>query len=212
MKICEMFTSIQGESSYAGQPCTFIRLTGCNLRCSYCDTQYAFEEGQEIDVDTIVDYVKKAGLPLVEITGGEPLLQSQGLQVLTTSLLDKGYRVLIETNGSLSIRDLDRRLVIIFDLKTPGSGMAEKNDFTNLEYLKASDEIKFVIGDRKDYEWAKEIMERYDLGSRYVLLFSPVTGLLEPRSLADWIIKDRLPARLNLQLHKYIYDPNERGV
>ncbi|MGC2063269.1 MAG: radical SAM protein [Thermodesulfovibrionales bacterium] len=212
VKICEMFTSIQGESSYAGQPCTFVRLTGCNLRCSYCDTQYAFEEGREIEVDTIVDYVKKAGLPLVEITGGEPLLQGQGLQVLTGSLLDNGFKMLIETNGSLSIRDLDTRVVIILDLKTPGSGMAEKNDFSNLEYLKASDEIKFVIRDREDYEWSKEIMERYDLGSRYILLFSPVTGLVEPRKLADWIIEDRLPVRLNLQLHKYIFDPNERGV
>lgn len=212
MKICEMFTSIQGESSYAGQPCTFIRLTGCNLRCSYCDTQYAFEGGREIDVDTIVDYVKKAGIPLVEITGGEPLLQSQGLQALTGSLLDSGYRVLIETNGSLSIRGLDVRVVIILDIKTPGSGMAEKNDFSNLKYLKASDEIKFVIGDRKDYEWSKQIMERYDLGNRYILLFSPVTGLIEPRRLADWIIEDRLPVRLNLQLHKYIFDPKERGV
>jgi len=212
MKICEMFTSIQGESSYAGQPCTFIRLAGCNLRCSYCDTQYAFDEGYETDIDTILAYVKKAGLPLVEITGGEPLLQSQGLQVLTGSLLDNGYRVLLETNGSLSIRELDMRLVIILDLKTPGSGMAEKNDFRNLEYLKASDEIKFVIGDRKDYEWAKEILERYDLGNRHILLFSPIVSLLQPRRLTEWIIEDRLPVRLNLQLHKYIYDPNERGV
>lgn len=212
MRICEMFTSIQGESSYAGRPCTFLRLTGCNLRCSYCDTQYAFDGGQEIDVDAIVDYVHKAGLPLVEITGGEPLLQSQGLRELTTRLLDCGYQVLIETNGSLSIRDLDTRLVIILDLKTPGSGMAERNDFTNLAYLKAADEIKFVIGDRSDYEWSKEIIEHYDLGNRYILLFSPVTGLLGPRRLAEWIIEDRLPARLNLQLHKYIYDPDERGV
>lgn len=212
MKICEMFTSIQGESSYAGRPCTFLRLTGCNLRCSYCDTQYAFEGGQEIDVDAIIDYVHKAGLPLVEITGGEPLLQSQGLRELTARLLDYGYQVLIETNGSLSIRDLDTRLVIILDLKTPGSGMAEKNDFTNLAYLKAADEIKFVIGDRSDYEWSREIIEQYDLGNRYILLFSPVTGLIEPRRLAEWIIEDRLPVRLNLQLHKYIYDPDERGV
>lgn len=212
MKICEIFTSIQGESSYAGQPCTFIRLTGCNLRCSYCDTRYAFDEGREIEVGAILEQVRKAGLPLVEITGGEPLLQSRELQVLTGSLLDSGYKVLIETNGSLSIRDLDRRVVIILDLKTPGSGMSEKNDLSNLQYLKAADEIKFVIGDRKDYEWSKGIVERYELGGRYVLLFSPVSSLLEPRRLASWIMEDRLPVRLNLQLHKYIYDPNERGV
>ncbi len=212
MKICELFTSIQGESSYAGQPCTFIRLSGCNLRCSYCDTQYAFDEGREIGVDTVLAYVKEAGLPLVEITGGEPLLQDAALQELTVSLLDNGFRVLIETNGSLSIRDLDRRAVVILDLKTPGSGMADKNDFSNLHYLKASDEVKFVIGDRNDYDWSREIIGRYDLGRRCVLLFSPVTGRLEPRSLAGWIIEDRLPVRLNLQLHKYIYDPDERGV
>ncbi|MBA4373074.1 MAG: 7-carboxy-7-deazaguanine synthase, partial [Thermodesulfovibrio sp.] len=196
MRVCEMFTSIQGESSYAGQPCTFIRLTGCNLRCSYCDTQYAFEEGQEMTVDAVVEQVHKAGLPLVEITGGEPLLQSQGVQELACCLLDNGYQVLLETNGSLGIGDLDPRIVIILDLKTPGSGMAEQNDFSNLGHLKAADEIKFVIGDRLDYDWAKQVIARYGLGGSHALLFSPVSGSLSPRRLGQWIIEDRLPVRL----------------
>lgn len=212
MKVCEMFTSLQGESSYAGQPCTFVRLTGCNLRCSYCDTAYAFEEGEEVPVERIAAYVKNAGLPLVEITGGEPLLQRQGVQALSGRLLDEGFSVLLETNGSLSIRDLDPRMVIILDLKTPGSGEAEKNDYENLAALKTTDELKFVIRDRQDYEWSRDIIARYALSGRQILLFSPVSGSLSPRTLGDWIISDRLPVRLNLQLHKYIYDQNERGV
>jgi len=212
MKICEMFTSIQGESSYAGLPCTFVRLSGCNLRCSYCDTQYAVEEGSETSVDDIMDFVGSAGIPLVEITGGEPLMQKQGLQVLISRLLDEGYTVLIETNGSYSIKELDMRAVIILDVKTPGSGMADRNDFENLKYLKPSDEIKFVIGDRNDYEWSKSIISRFALGSRNTVLFAPVAGLLEPRELVGWIIEDRLAVRLNLQLHKFIFGKDERGV
>ncbi len=212
MKVCEMFTSIQGESSYAGLPSVFIRLSGCNLRCSYCDTEYAFEEGEEISVDEILGFVEGAGIPLVEITGGEPLMQRQELKILIGVLLDKGHRVLIETNGSQSIKDLDMRAVIILDIKTPGSGMDTKNDFSNIEYLKPADEIKFVISDRKDYDWSKEILEKYDLGGRCPVLFSPAIGKLEPRELVNWILEDRLPVRLNLQLHKYIFGLNERGV
>jgi 7-carboxy-7-deazaguanine synthase len=212
MKVCEMFTSIQGESSYAGLPCVFVRLSGCNLRCSYCDTEYAFEEGDEISVDEILEYVRGAGIPLVEITGGEPLMQRQSLQVLISGLLDNGNRVLVETNGSQSIKDLDMRAVIILDIKTPGSGMDSRNDFSNIEYLKPADEIKFVISDRRDYEWSKGMLERYDLSSRCQVLFSPAIGKIDPRELVKWIIEDKLPVRLNLQLHKYIFGLNERGV
>lgn len=212
MKVCEMFTSIQGESSYAGLPCTFIRLSGCNLRCSYCDTQYSYEEGREIAVDDILAYVKGEGIPLVEITGGEPLMQRQGLQILISRLLDDGYMVLVETNGTKSIKNIDVRTVIILDIKTPGSGMNDRNDLSNIEYLKPSDEVKFVISGREDYEWSKRIIDSHDLGSRCMVLFSPATGRLEPRELIAWILEDRLQVRLNLQVHKYIFGPNERGV
>ncbi|MHB8881770.1 MAG: radical SAM protein [Thermodesulfovibrionales bacterium] len=212
MKVCEIFTSIQGESTYAGLPCTFVRLTGCNLRCSYCDTQYAFEEGTDRDIADIVASVQEAGIPLVEITGGEPLMQRAELQQLISSLLDSGFRVLLETNGSQHVGGIDLRAVIILDLKTPGSGMADKNDFANIACLKPADEVKFVICDRNDYVWAKDVIRKYELQARCTVLLSPAIGRLEPRLLTEWIIHDRLRVRLNLQLHKYIFGSNERGV
>ncbi|TAN38524.1 MAG: radical SAM protein [Nitrospirae bacterium] len=212
MKVCEIFTSIQGESTYAGLPCTFVRLTGCNLRCSYCDTQYAFEEGAAHDIGDIIALVRKAGIPLVEITGGEPLMQKAELQLLVSRLLDSGFQVLIETNGSQNVGGIDVRAVIILDLKTPGSGMGDMNDFSNIACLKPADEVKFVICDRADYVWAKDVIGRYDLQDRCTVLLSPAIGRLEPRLLSEWIIQDRLRVRLNLQLHKYIFGLNERGV
>ncbi|MBI5635015.1 MAG: radical SAM protein [Nitrospirae bacterium] len=212
MKVCELFTSIQGESTYAGTPCTFIRLSGCNLRCVYCDTSYSYEEATEMSIGTIMDRVSAEGLGLVEITGGEPLLQRDEAADLTKRLLDAGFKVLIETNGSMNISCLDKRAVVIMDIKTPASGMSEKNDLSNLAYIKPADEIKFVICDRNDYEWAKKTVLEHDLSKRCTILFSPAAGNIEPRDLADWILRDRLKVRLNMQLHKIIYDPDERRV
>ena len=211
MKICEIFTSIQGESSYAGLPCTFIRLTGCNLRCTYCDTTYAYAEGSERSKEKIMGVVRDSGVKLVEVTGGEPLLQ-EDVYPLIESLLDSGYTVLVETNGSMSIREIDRRAVVILDIKTPGSGMSGEMDFSNVAHLKQSDEIKFVLTGRTDYEWAKGIMSRYALGEKCHVLLSPVFGNLSPEQLAGWILEDRLNVRLNLQLHTYIFGPGRKGV
>lgn len=211
MKVCEIFASIQGESSYAGLPCVFVRMTGCNLRCAYCDTIYAYEEGTELAEDEIISKVKEFGIRLVELTGGEPLLQS-GALLLTKRLLDEGYDVLIETNGSMSIEDVDNRAVIIMDIKTPKSGMFDKMDLRNLKLLKPLDELKFVVLDREDYEWVKSFITAYDLSRKCKILLSPSFGILPARELSQWIVQDRLLVRLNLQLHKYIFDPEERGV
>ena len=209
MKVCEIFKSIQGESSYAGMPCTFIRLAGCNLRCSYCDTTYAYNEGSEFSEEDIVDEVRRAGIGLVEVTGGEPLLQ-KGICQLIRRLLDEGYKVLIETNGSINIKEVDRRAVIILDIKTPGSGMNAEMDLSNVDVIKNTDEIKFVITNRGDYEWSKDIINRYNLINKCHLLMSPVYGMLPAEELARWMVEDRLGARLNLQLHKYIFGCDRR--
>lgn len=211
MKVCEIFASIQGESSYAGVPCTFVRMTGCNLRCSYCDTVYAYEEGAELAEDEIIEKVNAMGLRTVEITGGEPLLQT-GVIPMTKRLLDHGFRVLIETNGSQDIRHVDRRAVLIPDVKTPGSGMANTFLMSNLGLLRPEDELKFVITGREDYEWSRNFVKDHSLTGRCTLLFSPVFGMLHPRDLSRWIMEERLEVRLNLQLHKYIYGPDVRGV
>jgi len=210
MKVVEIFTSIQGESSYAGKPCTFVRMTGCNLRCAYCDTQYAYDHGEELSEDSIIKKVKKAGIQLVEITGGEPLLQ-KGAGALIKRLLDEGFDVLVETNGSYSIKDIDKRAVVILDIKTPGSGMSDKMDFSNIDYLKNTDEIKFVIINRVDYEWAKDIMSKYDLFAKDHILLSPAYAMLDPQDLIRWMLEDGINARLNLQFHKYIFGPDARG-
>jgi 7-carboxy-7-deazaguanine synthase len=211
MKVCEIFTSIQGESSYAGMPCTFIRLTGCNLRCSYCDTSYAYFEGREVSEDEILSEVQHAGIDLVEITGGEPLLQHEVFQLIRR-LLDENYEILIETNGSQSIKEIDKRAIVVLDIKTPGSGMSGEMDFSNLDFVSSSDEIKFVVTNREDYEWSKETIQKYKLFGKCHLLFSPAFGILPPENLARWIIDDRLKIRLNLQLHKYIFSSEKRGI
>jgi 7-carboxy-7-deazaguanine synthase len=212
MKVCEIFTSIQGESTFAGLPCTFVRLSGCNLRCAYCDTKYSYDEGIEMEIGDIVQRVDSEGPRLVEITGGEPLLQEEETILLIRKLLDKGYEVLVETNGSMNISGLDKRATIILDMKTPCSAMSDKMDFTNLEILKKTDEVKFVICSRDDYEWSKDIISKYGLEKRCKVLFSPGFGMMQPRELAAWIIEDRLHVRLNIQIHKYIFDLGERGV
>jgi len=213
LRVNEIFYSIQGESSFAGFPCIFVRLTGCNLRCSYCDTQYAYQEGKELSLDVIIKQIEKYRCSLVEITGGEPLIQEE-TPLLISNLLDKGYRVLLETNGSLDVSMIDRRCVRIIDIKLPGSGEAHRNFLENLNELHDKDELKFVIGGQNDYVYAKEILNRIpeDLSEKIVINFSPLWGMLEPALLADWILNDRLAVRLNIQLQKIIWPPGMRGV
>lgn len=213
MKINEIFYSIQGESSWAGWPCVFVRLTGCNLRCAYCDTRYAYEEGKELGIADILEQVADYGCPLVEITGGEPLLQAE-TPLLISALLAKGYRVLLETNGSLDVSAVDTRCHRIIDIKLPQSGEAAQNRLENLRILTDKDELKFVIGSREDYDYAREIMKLLprDMADAIVINFSPLFGMMAPRLLAAWILEDRLPVRLNLQLHKLIWPPDMRGV
>jgi 7-carboxy-7-deazaguanine synthase len=209
LKVCETFVSIQGESTYMGLPCFFIRLSGCNLRCVYCDTTYAYEEGVFRTKEEIIREVEAAGLKLVEVTGGEPLLQEE-TPVLVKELCDRGYKVLVETNGSFNIEQIDSRAVRVVDIKTPGSGMLEKMEMGNLRRLNQKDEVKFVITSREDYLWAKELVLEYSLEQEKTL-FSPAQGFLKPEELAEWIIDDRLYVRLNLQLHKCIFG-DRRGV
>ncbi|MEK7748236.1 MAG: radical SAM protein [Nitrospirota bacterium] len=211
IKINEIYKSIQGESSFAGQPCVFIRTTFCNLRCRWCDTAYAFFEGEDQTQDAIISRVRSFETPLVEITGGEPLLQ-EGIYPLITRLLDEGFRVLIETSGSLPINRLDPRTLVIMDLKPPGSGMSHTIHWENLTHLKPEDEVKFVISDRNDFEWAKSVIgENPSLNAR-TILFSPVLDEMNPALLSEWILKENLPVRLSLQLHKLIWDKEMRGV
>lgn len=211
MKVCEIFTSIQGESTHAGRPCVFVRLTGCNLRCAYCDTGYSYDEGSEMPIDAILEKVDSFGINLVELTGGEPLLQPDS-PALVAALCTAGYEVLIETNGTQDIEHIDPRAKIIMDIKTPSSGMADRTCWENLEFLKPEDEIKLVIASREDYEWAATLVQNRELAAVCTVLFSPVTGSLAPAELISWILEDRLPVRLNLQLHKYIWPPEQRGV
>ena len=211
LKIYEIFYSIQGESSFAGERCVFIRLTGCNLRCTYCDTEYAFYDGNKMSIDKIIEKVASYNCNLVEITGGEPLLQSE-VYPLMTKLCDSGYNVLLETSGSISIKNVDKRVTNILDFKTPSSKMEKKNDFNNVEFLKSNDEIKFVIGSREDYDWAKDVVSKYRLDKKHVVLFSSVFGKIEHEKLVSWILEDRLNIRYQLQMHKYIWDPEKTGV
>ncbi len=208
-KVNEIFKSIQGESTYAGLPCTFIRLAGCNLRCTYCDTNYAYYHGKELSDEKIIAKIEEYGVNCVEFTGGEPLLQEKTPPLIKT-LLDKGYNVLIETNGSICIGCLDKRLTIIMDVKTPKSGMSERMNLKNLKLLKGNDEIKFVILDESDYIWAKDIISKLNLLNKTRnILMSPAYGILPPKALASWILRDNLPVRLQLQIHKYIWGPEE---
>lgn len=211
MRITEIFHSIQGESTYAGLPCVFVRVTGCPLRCTWCDTTYAFYEGEELSLDEIVQRLAAYGCRLVEITGGEPLHDSEAF-VLVTRLLDLGYTVLVETSGAIDIAPLDPRAVVIMDLKCPGSGMADRTFWNNLAALKPVDEVKFVVNDRADYLWARDVLDRTRLADRQTVLFAPVFGHLDPKTLAAWLLEDGLRARLQLQVHKYIWDPAARGV
>lgn len=211
MQVCETFYSLLGESTWAGLPAFFIRLTGCNLRCRYCDTTYAYERGREMTAAELLQAAGSHPARRVLVTGGEPLLQAGALPLLA-GLADAGLTVLLETNGSLPIREVDARVHRILDLKCPGSGMASHNLWENLEQLRARDEVKFVITDQPDFAWALEIIERHRLAGRVPLLISPVFGAVPPKAAAAWILESGLPLRLNLQLHKYIWGPEVRGV
>ena len=209
----EIFHSIQGESSYAGWPCAFVRLSGCNLRCSYCDTRYAYEEGVSMAIPDIIARVRSYDCRLIEVTGGEPLMQEDTPRLIR-DLIRCGHTVLLETNGSRDISRVDDRCVRIVDFKCPSSGEAESNDFDNLDRLKPHDELKCVIGDRADYEFAKDIVRliRADFRDRVTIHFSPMFGRLKVEQLAEWILEDRIRVRLNLQLHKIIWGSDKRGV
>lgn len=209
--INEIFHSIQGESSHMGKPCVFIRLTYCNIRCSYCDTEYAFYDGKEMSIDEIVNVVSEYRCKLVEVTGGEPLFQSN-VHELMTRLCDEGFEVLLETGGSLDISRVDPRVKRIVDFKCPSSNMVKKNYWENVSYLRQSDEVKFVIGTREDYEWSKQMIREYRIKERCPILMSVVFGELEPLQLAEWILEDKLNVRFQLQMHKYIWSPETRGV
>ncbi len=212
LKINEIFYSIQGESTSAGLPCIFVRLTFCNLRCVYCDTEYAFYEGKDMRIDEIIAEVQKYNCKLVEITGGEPLAQ-EDVHRLMRKLCDLGYTVMIETGGSLPIENIDSRVKIIMDLKTPYSKMEHKNRYENIGHLKPIDEVKFVIGSREDYDWSKSIIEKYNLIQKVSqVLMSPVFDKIENIDLATWILEDSLKVRFQVQLHKYIWHPETRGV
>ena len=204
LRITEIFCSIQGESTTAGEPTVFVRLTGCPLRCHYCDTAYAFTGGEKMALEDIVAAVTNFGVPYVTVTGGEPLAQD-ACRTLLSELCNVGFSVSLETSGALSIENIDSRVRIILDIKTPGSGEEAKNLIANVSYLKSSDEIKFVICDRKDYEYALNIVEQQNLVDKCQILFSPSYTQLEPKSLAAWMLEDHAPARLQLQLHKYLW-------
>jgi len=211
MRVTEIFHSVQGESTFAGLPCVFVRLTGCPLRCTWCDTEYAFFGGTDRSIDDILDTVRSYGCRLVEVTGGEPLAQPDS-GMLLRQLCQEGFTVLLETSGAVDTTVVDPSVRIILDVKCPGSGMTGRMHWPNVERLRSQDEAKFVIQDRNDYEWAKSILDRFRLIDRCPVLFSPVFGALDPRRLAEWLLTDRLPIRLQLQLHKHIWAPDMRGV
>ena len=204
LKVNEIFYSLQGESSYVGFPTIFIRLTGCPMRCGYCDTAYAFNAGNNFTIDQILETITQYKTKNVTVTGGEPLAQKECWELLKC-LCDKGYTVSLETGGAISIREIDERVKIILDIKTPGSGEEKNNFWENLELIKPKDEIKFVIIDIKDYIWAKEVLIREKLNEKALILFSPVFGDIDPKDLAEWILKDQLPVRFQIQLHKMIW-------
>jgi 7-carboxy-7-deazaguanine synthase len=210
LTVCETFYSLMGESTLVGRPAFFIRLTGCNLRCRYCDTRYAYENGQEMTIGGLVEAARSHPTRLVQVTGGEPLLQAETLPLLT-ALADAGHQVFLETNGSRPIGEVDPRVHRILDIKCPGSGMDASNEWGNLELLTPRDEVKCVISHRDDFDWALEVVRRHRLAERVPVLISPVYGGLPPATVAAWILKSGLPLRLNFQLHKHLWGPEIRG-
>ena len=212
LTINEIFYSIQGESTYAGRPCVFVRLTGCDLRCTWCDTTYSFTEGRKMSVEDVVEEVRRYGSPLVEVTGGEPLLQ-QDVYPLMELLLETGRTVLLETGGQVDISRVPGAVVKVMDVKCPGSGESHRNEWANIDRLGSRDQVKFVIKDRADYEYARGTLTQHALDRRCAaVLFSPVHGVMHPKELSEWILEDKLPVRLQLQIHKHIWGPEVRGV
>jgi 7-carboxy-7-deazaguanine synthase len=212
LTVNEIYQSIQGESTWAGLPCVFVRLTFCDLRCTYCDTAYAFYAGSKMTLSEVVAKVLAFDCPLVEITGGEPLLQKNVLPLMK-ELCDRHKILLIETSGAHDISRIDPRVHRIMDLKTPGSGESERNCYENIPHLTKRDEVKFVIGSREDYLWSKEKIQQFDLAARCgTVLFSPIFGRIEPRAIVEWMLEDRLQVRFQLQMHKFIWEPETRGV
>ena len=212
LTINEIFHSVQGESTYAGRPCVFVRLTACDLRCSWCDTPYAFHEGRKRSLEDVLREVEGYGCPLVEVTGGEPLLQ-EAVYPLMESLVEMGKTVLLETGGHRSTSRVPVDVVTILDVKCPGSGESHRNCWENLAKVRAHDEVKFVVNDRADYEYARNVIDERALPGRVAAIhFSPVHGVLDPKTLSEWVLADRLPVRVQLQLHKYIWSPDTRGV
>lgn len=212
LTVNEIYQSVQGESTWAGLPCVFVRLTFCDLRCTYCDTEYAFYKGKKMELPDIVAEVLRFGCPLVEVTGGEPLLQPACLPLMAL-LCDAGLTVLLETSGAHDISGVDPRVHRIMDLKTPSSGECGRNLYANIARLALRDEVKFVIGSREDYEWARGQMREHDIAAKVkAVLFSPVFGKVAPADIVAWMLEDKLPARFQLQMHKFIWEPRARGV
>jgi len=211
LEVTEIYKSIQGESTYMGRPCVFVSLTGCNLRCVWCDTTHAFYDGKSLSIEQIIDQVKSYSTNLVEITGGEPLLQKEVFPLME-SLLKNKFQVMLETSGSLPIKNVPAEVIKILDLKCPGSGEENKNLWENLNHLGSTDEIKFVIADRVDYEWSKKVLQDYKLDKKNPVLFSPVFKKLKLKDLTEWILEDNLPVLLHTQLHKHIWDQKTIGV
>jgi len=211
LKINEIYYSIQGESSYSGLPCIFIRLTYCNLRCTYCDSEYTFHEGADMQIQHIIDKIKEYPCKLVEVTGGEPLFQKKCINLLQ-KLVDLNYKVLLETSGSLSIGDVPKGVINIIDFKCPSSNMKKKNYWENVEFLKQNDEVKFVIGSREDYDWAKTKIKKYELTKKCNILMSPTYKEIDSKDIAEWILQDGLDIRFQIQLHKEIWGKATRGV
>jgi 7-carboxy-7-deazaguanine synthase len=211
LRVIEVYASVQGESTFAGLPCVFVRLAGCNLRCTWCDSEFTFVGGEHRSIDDVVDEVLKMGIPLVEITGGEPLVHKQCVPLMER-LLAKGLTVLLETSGSIDVEPVPDAVHIIMDLKPPDSGCVGDNRMENLDALGPGDELKFVLASRRDYEWSRDLVGMLKLDQRFTVLFSTAFGILDPARVSDWLCEDRLNVRLQLQMHKYVWPPNERGV
>ena len=211
LKVNEIYYSIQGESTHVGRPCIFIRLTYCNLRCTYCDTEYAFYEGKDIEIPEIMAEIKQWNCNLVEVTGGEPLFQDECIDLLN-ELTNQNYEVLLETGGSLSISDVPIEIVRIVDFKCPSSGMEKNNLWSIVKDLQPHDEVKFVIGDREDFDWAKEMLNKYSLNKKCSILFSPTFGKIDPSLIVEWILEGDIPVRMQLQMHKHIWESEGKGV
>ena len=211
LKINEIYYSVQGESTHAGRSCVFIRLTYCNLRCSYCDTEYAFYEGKDMDIGDIMSEIQQWDCNLVEVTGGEPLFQEECIDLLNELVISK-YEVMLETGGSLPISDVPKNVIKIVDFKCPSSAMEKKNLWSNVDDLQPHDEVKFVIGNREDFDWAKDRITEYFLDEKCTLLFSPTFGEIDPKQIVEWILADNLPVRMQMQMHKMLWNPDRQGV